>query len=242
MRFELFPILDRMLYFYGKPLNPQRFYDYLEIMQGGTKDLLVPIANFNPMAKDHVLEKLLELQKLDIEKVIQQELTLINKEIKNRKESSVFKVAFNLADDLKGGWTNRYSTDYDNKYKLNALVSRNFCVTLLWSSEEYSIEKIKSRIRETCHRTICWLDHPKPKTLEDHINLERIIALKAKLNEPASDIDVQQMDAFYNENKATDNYTILLNFLYGDQASIHLGLAPVGIKEDMAGFKYARLQ
>jgi len=68
MKFELLPVLDIMIDFYSKPISDDRFAEYIQLLQGGTnKDLQLPIAGFNPMAKSHVSEKIAELKKLKIE-------------------------------------------------------------------------------------------------------------------------------------------------------------------------------
>ena len=68
MQFELLPVIDIMLDLYEKPRTAERFQEYLEVLQGGTKgDLVIPIGNFNPMAKEQALQKLIELKTLHAE-------------------------------------------------------------------------------------------------------------------------------------------------------------------------------
>ena len=70
MTAELLPIIETMLDFYQKPRTPERFQAYLQLLQGSTKnDLALPIGGFNPMGKEHVSEKLIELQKIDAERI-----------------------------------------------------------------------------------------------------------------------------------------------------------------------------
>ena len=57
MEFQLKPILSEMKEFYQKPLSNKRFEEYLSMLQGETKgDLVLPIAGFNPMAKEDIIE------------------------------------------------------------------------------------------------------------------------------------------------------------------------------------------
>jgi hypothetical protein len=139
MRFELLPVLDTMITLYQQPADMARFQVYLSILEGDTKGgLSVPIGNFNPMAKQAYINKLHELAAINPEFILNNTLQQVNSQISDHYEAdnSVFKVCFNLVDDLKGGWTNRYTTDYSSKFKIAPLFSRGFCVPIFWVSEE----------------------------------------------------------------------------------------------------------
>jgi hypothetical protein len=238
MKFELLPVLDIMLDLYEKPRTVERFREYLQTLQGDTKgDLVVPIGGFNPMAKDHAIAKLQELKKLNAERIIEETLFIINKETPKENPSTI-KVAFNLADDLKGGWTNRYTTDYDSKFKLNALIKRNFCIPIFWTSEEFDQEIIIQRTKEYCYRILFWLSHDKPKTLENHIEQEIMVAKKTG-NKIAESLDMKLLNDFYEKHKSNSEWLTIFNFLYGDNAVASLGNMPLGIAEDYGGYKFA---
>lgn len=235
MPFILHPILKTMIDFYQKPRSMQRFQDYLKILKGNSKDdMLVPIGNFNPMGKEHVLEKLIELRELDVEAVIGETIKTVNKENILKQE---FNVSLALADDLKGAWTNRFTTDYDSKFKLNALVARNFCTPLFWTSEKFSKELIHQRTAEACYRTIYWLNRPKPVTLKDHILQEAFVA--DKCSSTVKTDNQKEILNFYNTHKQSEEYSLIFNFLYGDEACTQLRFPVYGIKEENAGFKFA---
>ncbi len=90
-----------------KPRTLERFQEYLKTLQGDTKgDLVMPISGFNPMAKEHILQKLTELKTLNAEEIIHETLFELNNKLTHQPNDKIFKVALNLADDFKGGWTN----------------------------------------------------------------------------------------------------------------------------------------
>jgi hypothetical protein len=239
MRFELLPIIDIMLEIYQKPRDFDRFQDYLKLLQGNTKgDLVLPIGGFNPMAKEHILQKLMELKELEIESIIQNAIDELNILFKNDKNTTVFKVAFNLSDDFGGGWTNRYTTDFDSKFKINALVERRFCIPIFWTSETFTPDLIKERILEYAFRYYYWLAHPKPNTLREHIEQEIFVSKNIPQVPPS--VNLPQLESFYLKNKETDNYNIIFNFLYGDIAAQSLAFPTYGIDDDWAGFKFAK--
>jgi hypothetical protein len=241
MNFELIPILDTMAELYKKPANMDRFNEYIKLLSGNNNDLEVPIGGYNPMGKEHVLEKINELQSLKAEEIAKDCLSELNSKLSSLKHKNNFKVVLNLSDDLKGGWTNRYTSDYDSKFKLNALVMRNFCTPIFWTGENYDPQKIKNRVLEYCYRNVHWLDHSKPQTLEDHILQENFVA-KSLDQKPLIDLDLKSLSEFYNSNKNTENYLTIFNFLYGDKAMEALGNKPLGTVQDFAGFEFAKIQ
>jgi hypothetical protein len=242
MKFELLPTIDIMFELYEKPRTVERFQEYLKTLQGDTKgDLAMPISGFNPMAKEHLLNKLTELRELKAEQVISETLAELNSKITSQS-TDIFKVALNLSDDLKGGWTNRYTSDYDSKFKINALVNRKFCTPIFWTSESFTTELIKERTLEYVWRTVYWLQKPKPKTLRDHVEQEKFVVQRIDYKTPLQVVDLAAITLFYNNHQESDNYHIIFNFFFGDAASKSLEFATYGIKEEMAGFGYVRLE
>jgi hypothetical protein len=241
MIFELLPTIDIMLDLYSKPRTTGRFHEYLKLLQGDTKgDLLFPISGFNPMGKEHIVEKLMELRAMNAEELMKQTLQEINKKT-DTSDSRVFKVALNLLDDLKGGWTNRYPSDYDSKFKLNALIKRQFCIPVFWSGENYSSVLIQERTMEYVLRTIYRLTHSQPITFKDHIEQEQYVASHSCYGNKKQEFDIKPLDIFYKHNKNSDEYHIIFNFLYGDEACKSLEFPVCGIPGVMPGYRYAEM-
>ena len=237
MPFQLLPVLDPMRELYQKPRDFNRFKEYLALLMGDSRDdMELPIGNFNPMAKEHALEKLDELRALKAEAVAAAVLTELNGRLQSGTATG-FKVVLSLADDLKGGWTNRFTTDHASKFRIGPLVKRHFCTPVFWTGEEYHPEKIRTRVTEYAFRTLYRSAHNNPETLEDHIEQEAYVARMAGTarHYPGS----RNAQAFYQANRDSDNYALILNFLYGDDAAAQLGYRTLGIEED-AGYQYAR--
>jgi hypothetical protein len=239
MSFDLLPILDTMIDFYQKPRDLVRFQNYLNLLQGDTKgDLALPIGGFNPMAKPHVLAKLLALKNLDAEAIMAD--VAAKYRLKNA-QATLFKLALTLADDAQGGWTNRYTTDFDSKLKLNPLITRQFCTPVFWTSESYDATLIRERTTEYILRTSYWLEHKaKPTSLREHIEQEQFVAKNTPYENPKPTCDMVALQAYSADNADSEDYTQIFNFFYGDAASLSLGFKIYGIAEDWAGFKFAR--
>jgi hypothetical protein len=232
MKFICVPVIDRMLNLYSIPIGMERFNAYIALLEGEKKgDMSLPIVNYNPMAKPHVSAKLQELKTLGAEKIISDTLLKLSDD-----KEPVINVVLNLADDLMGGWTNRYTTDYDSRFRIQAFVKRNFCAPLFWSSENYSEELIAERTIESCRRMLYRREHEQPVTLEEHIRQENFVLKNLSCKKIAEPQTLQQ---FYEAHKTSENFITIFNFLYGDEAAEKMGYAPAGIKQAFAGFYFA---
>ncbi|MEL7222550.1 MAG: hypothetical protein AAGJ93_14605, partial [Bacteroidota bacterium] len=196
------------------------------------------IASYNPMAKPHLLEKITHLKELQAEKLVSETLQQLNSALKLSSSERIIKVAINIADDLEGGWTNRYSTDFDNKFKINGLISRNFCTPILWSSENYTKELIIERTRTYAYRSLFWLNRgSRLISLEDHLAQEVFVAQKRNASLSFAPQDILGLKLFYEQHSKTELYSIIFNFFYGDEAAQALGYPTYGIG-NLKGFDY----
>src|SRR5580700_4175842 len=99
MQFELLPLIDQMIEYYGLPGGFERFKEYLRLLTGDTHDEVhLPIGGFNPLGKEHVLDKLKELKEIDAEKLIAERINEINQGIADRTPGRTIKVSLSLAD------------------------------------------------------------------------------------------------------------------------------------------------
>ncbi len=241
MRFELIPIIDKMVELYEQPRTFERFEEYLNTLQGGIKGhLALPISGFNPMAKAHLLDKLAELKKLEAELVIERALKDLNNSHLQTHSDKNFKVLINLSDDLQGGWTNRFASDYDSRFRINGLFSRHFCTPIFWSSESYTQQLIVERTLEYVFRTIYWLTKPRPMTLKEHLAQEVFVASHLKSKNNYKQGEFGDLEAFYESHQDTENYHVIFNFFYGDSASESLAFPTYGVVEKITGYDYSK--
>ena len=233
MQFELVPVLEKMEELYQQPRNRQRFEAYLSLLQGAQKgDMILPIGGYNPMGKENVLSKIQELKALETEHIIEDELNRINKVI-TLKENRKIEVVLNLADDIGGAWTNTFTTNFTSKFDLNALVNRNFCTPYFWTSEDFTKDLVVKRTKEYVYRTIYWIRNGKPKTLKDHLQQEVYVANHSDENiQNLTDSDLAVVEKFYQQNLDSENYSLIFNFFYGDEASELLGYSTYGMKQE----------
>lgn len=243
MQLKLLPVVDVMTSFYQMPLTPDRFQEYLKILEGGKKgELLFPVSGFNPMAKGHVLDKLNELRSIGAEEIMKATIAKISSALKGRFPGKEYKVALNLSDDLKGGWTNRFTSDYDSKFRISGLMNRGFCVPVFWSSEQLTEQVIQKRTAEYIFRTIYRIDHPGPVTLHEHVAQESFVAGETRTVVSVPEDRLAEKEKFYALHGSSGEYAVIFNFFYGDRASEALSFAKLGNDEVFTGFDFAAVR
>ena len=240
MQFALLPVLSFFEELYQQPIGQQRFNTYLAKLKGDRKDeLKSAIMGYNPMAKDHALIKVQQLQQLEAEAIALESINAFNKE-QQAKSTEPFKLVINLADDLHGAWSHRAATEFDSKFRFEGTFNHGFCTPYFWTSEELSTEIIQQRIKEYMHRTVFWQNNTGEKNLAYFVAQEHYVY--SQFNEPESSVDDAEFSAIkdiYKEHLQTTNYSIIFNFFYGDVACLKLGYPTFGIT-DLTGFDFAK--
>lgn len=237
MKFQLIPVLERMAKLYQLPRDRTRFDTYLSMLQGDGDDMILPIAGYNPMGKGEVLDKINELIELGAEELIQDELTRINEKEYGSKGRTIG-VAINLADNLGGAWSNLYTTDYTSKFRIAPLIKRNFCTPFFWISEPITKALIVRRTQEYIFRTIFCIIQKEPQSLKDCFDQEIFVQLNTNQTAHNRNQNFSEIERFYLNHQSSDDYNLIFNFFYGDDASESLGYKSYG-RKNLEGFDYA---
>ena len=85
------------------------------------------------------------------------------------------------------------------------------------------------------------MGNQRPKTLSEHIEQEIFVSRKIKCPIPVEETDFKWLEKVYLKNKDSDNYQLIFNFFYGDEASRELGFSEFGVKGWMPGFDYCKI-
>jgi len=238
MHFALIPVLDLMIDLYQIKDPQRRFKAYLNILQDPiSNEMLVPIDGYNPMAKPNIIDRLLLLKKLNAEKLIADILAEINPSLVSTNK---YKVALNIADNIGGAWTNRLTTDFDNKFRSRAKRDLGFCTPTIWIEEGFSSSLIIERTKESIQRTNYQIAQGDPQTLQEHVAQE--IHVNYQNDSPQKTLNKSSyklLDDFYQTHKLTTDYSIIFNFFYGDKASLTMGYKAYGIITG-DGFQYCK--
>jgi hypothetical protein len=237
MTIEFLPLLQIMREVYALPRGMERFQQYLQTATGGTDDLALPILSFNPMAKARVVEQVEALLAMGAEDAAVGAAR--EAEARLRDVPGALKTGLELADDLGGGWTNRYLTDAGHRFPERIDRKRAFATALLWVSETPSLEQVRQEVLGAVYRILYRRRLGPAKTLREMLRQEAWVARFAGLPVPDAAEDV----AAHRERIApyldTGAYPEAFACIYGDEAAVSVGYAPLGLPA-WAGFTVAR--
>lgn len=232
------PLLHIQRDLYALPRGMERFREYIRTMTDAeTGDLALPLVAMNPMGKDHVPALIDGYLALDAERVAADAVAEAAPTV--RGGDAAYKVCLVVSDDLKGGWTNRYASEFGHRIEGAAITKRGWLVGLLWTSEPASAAAVREAVLTSIYRALYLQTHAPARTLGEMLAQEGYAAARAGCTTPALDAD----DLEYTRGvigphlQATDRATVIA-CLYGDPAAHALGYPPQGLT-DRAGFALA---
>ena len=187
------------------------------------------------MAKEHVTALLDEFLNLDADRIAADCVAETSNRLAN--EPGDFKIGLVIADDLKGGWTNRYDYEFKLRFPEDRIVKglpkwlKHFWLTaVLWSSEPASERAIREAVLTTVYRAAYLGRHDSARTLRDMLRQEGEVMAMAGCPGPTLD----EEDIAYTREvlvpylDATDKRTVI-ECLFGDEAGRTLGFTPRGL-------------
>lgn len=229
MNLEYVPLLKTQHELYGMPRGMERFQAYIRTMVNAeTGDIKFPMAAMNPMGKDHVPALLGEYLAIDADGLAAAAVSEAT--VKLRQVQGEFKVTLILADDLLGGWTNHYSTEFTHRSGSKAYFKRGWLAGLLWTSAIPSGKTTREEVLTTVYRGAHIQMKGFAETLEEILIQEGYAMAMAGCTEPTLESDdlayTQEVIAPYLESKA---FPTIITCLFGDEAAKSLGYDPMGL-------------
>ena len=152
MRVSYVPVLKTLRELYVQPRDMRRFRQYIATLTGGSDDVVVPIGLANPMAREHAVAKIDELLALGAEDSGARAAAGAGTELAAVASSVEIKASVVLADDVAGGWTNRYTTEASARFPGRGALKRPFATALVWTSESPTISQIDQEVRAAIYR------------------------------------------------------------------------------------------
>lgn len=219
------------------PRGMERFNAYLRTMSNDAGDDVryPPLVFLNPMGREHVAARLDEWIALGGETIAADAL----QEAASRLPSFPhdFQHGLGIADDVMGGWTNRYSSDASMRFERSAL-KRRWMASLLWVSETPSAEHMRQLVFQTVYRSWYLLEHGQPNTLRQIMAQEGGAAHFAGYLPHLDSDDIAYSREVLQPHLDSSDYPICFVGMYGDAAANVLGYPPMGLSE-RAGFAVA---
>jgi hypothetical protein len=239
MKVTYLPVLHTLRELYLQPREMNRFKAYLGALTGGGEDVVLPIGVANPMAKEHALACIEELLALDADQIGRQAAGLADARLARVTNPVEIKAAVVLADDVGGGWTNRYTTEASVRFPGRGALKRPFATALVWTSEAPSAEQVHVEVLAAIYRVAYQQQHGLPTSLESMLDQEGLAGIfaEARIGLPADVLD--RAAAIIHSLESTNApYPRTFACMYGDEAAQQLGYEPLGLPA-RSGFEVA---
>jgi hypothetical protein len=243
MKLEYVPLLPIQRQLQALPRGYERFRQYLRTMttQDRTGLELPSLVIMNPMGKEHVTALLDALLALDADGVAARAAAEAAAQLAD--EPGDFKVGLVIADDLMGGWTNRYATEFTLRFGPDHLRSQpgsaprrprwlkdSWITGVLWSSEPATERAVREAILTAVYRTAYVQRHGPARTLREKLAQEGHVLARAGCTGPVLDAEdlayTREVLAAYLD---ADDMRTAIECLFGDAAGRTLGFTPRGL-------------
>ena len=171
MNITYVPLLQKQRDLYAIPRGFDRFKSYIaEIHDKDNDEMLLPLSAMNPMGKEHIPELLDRYLALDADGVAAR--AVADSAEKHANIAGDFQVTLVIADDLHGGWTNRYDVDFKHRFESRAYHRRGWITGMLWTSDAVSAEAARLAALTALFRAAHIQQHGYAKTLGEVLQQE----------------------------------------------------------------------
>lgn len=241
MNLQLIRILNTQRHLYNIPRGMDRFEAYLkELGDHATGDIRIPITAMNPMGKEHVAEHLDQLLAINAEDIAEEAVTSVTGNFEDIE--GAWRVALVIVDDLVGGWTNRFSTEYSHRFESQAMMKRRWLPVFLWTSEAVSEKGVREVVLTTIYRAAYILRHGWPTNLGEMMKQEGYSLAMAGAEEPKLEPkELEHVAEVITLHLGSQHPSTIIPCLFGDSAADSLGYEALGLPA-LAGLSLARHQ
>jgi hypothetical protein len=229
MKLEYVPLLQVQRDLYSMPRGMERFQAYLATMvDPGTRDLKLPLVVMNPMGKEHVPALLDEYLAFDVDGLAAR--AVAEAEARLAHAPGEFKVTLVISDDLRGGWTNRYTSEFGHRFQSKAYYRRGWLTGILWTSERAAVQTAREEVLQAVYRGAYIEEHGFARTLREMLAQEGYALARAGCTQPALDPEeLEYTREVIAPHLDTTDYPICFACVFGDEAANSLGYAPLGL-------------
>ena len=250
MKVGYVPVLQILRDLYVQPRGMQRFQKYVATLTGGTQDVVLPIGVANPMATDHAVAKIDELLALGAETIgaaaaanAHERLERIPLAFSSASAGGTaaegeIKASVVLADDVGGGWTNRYTTETSVRFPRRGALKRPFATALVWTSESPTRERLHQEVLAAIYRVAYQQRFGLPATLASMLEQEGLAGVFADARPSLATDELNAARDIIARLGAEPAYPLAFASMYGDAAADQLGYRALGLPP-RAGFEVA---
>jgi hypothetical protein len=237
VKLEYVPLFQVQRTLQGLPRDHERFRQYLLTIRApeGTSLELPSLIAMNPMGKEHVTDLLDALLSLDADSIAARATAQASARLEDTPGEC--KITLVIADDLKGGWTNRYANEFTHRFECGGTTGilprwlNDFWITgLLWSSEPASERAVREAILTVAYRTAYIQWHGPARTLRQRLAQEGAVMAMAGCAGPVFDSEeIAYSREVLKPFLESEDMRTCIECLFGDVASGTLGFTPRGL-------------
>ena len=237
VKLEYVPLLQVQRELQDMPRDYQRFRQYLRTITApdGRSLELPSLLAMNPMGKEHITDLLDALLALDADGIAARAAADASAHLKDTPGDC--RITLVIADDLKGGWTNRYANEFTHRFQCGGTTGslprwlKHFWITgRLWSSEPASEQAVREALLTAVYRTAFVQWHGPARTLHQRLAQEGAVMTMAGCTQPVLDPeDIAYTREVLAPLLETEDMRTCIECLFGDAAGRTLGFTPRGL-------------
>jgi hypothetical protein len=242
MNLDYVPLVRVMRELHSIPRGMKRFRQYLRAIfpPDPNANQLIPLLAMNPMGKDHVTALLDAYLAMDADGIGAR--VAAEAAARLADVPGDFKVGLVVADDLMGGWTNRYADEFTYRFGPEVFRSQPCAVKLprflkdlwlqgvLWSSEAPSERAVREAILTAALRVAYMHQHGLARNLREMLTQEGQVMALAGCNGPTLDAeDIAYTREVLIPYLDAEDMRTCIECLFGDEAGRTLAFSPRGL-------------
>ncbi len=227
------PLLAEELAFYALPRDRKRFKAYLHLNFDVEKnETRYPFLLLNPMAKGHVADFLDTLLAIDADGVAEHAVREATHHLADVPGTNW--VCLAVADDVAGGWTNRYSLEYAARLSAPPAIRRpwfeGWLPVTLWASDPPTAAVVREEVLTTLYRVGHIHRQGHAATLGELMAQEGRVMAQAGCTSPALDAEeIEYTRWVLAPYLDSSDMRTGVECLFGDAAAKTLGFSPMGL-------------
>src|SRR4051812_5478104 len=126
MQLSYVPVLPTLRELYAQPRTIERFREYVAKLTGGSDDVVLPIGQANPMAREQAVDAVDRLIAMGADATGAEAVEAAAARLARVPLSAEIKATIVLVDDAGGGWTNRHTTEAMVRFPGRGALKRPF--------------------------------------------------------------------------------------------------------------------
>lgn len=240
MWLTLVPVLGALRRLYDMPRDAARFDAYTGLVRLGEADAFTPLADFDPMAPEHVGDALDTLLAVDAEREAAEALREAGPRLRGLpvEWGEELRVMFMLSDDIGDQWAQRPIAELKMRVDQRVLLARHWVSPRFWTSDTPTARSVRTTTLVAVYRSLYQIAYGPSRTVASLLQQERRAFAFAGAGEALrSDEEMALREAItpYLDARG-DGARIAV--LFGDAVAVALGYDACGIP-DRGGLRLA---